>query len=84
MNTTTAQKEITRALAAAGMNAQGAAMHAAALGLLLQQNSEVRALLGEVQNSDDLEHRAHVVKSLMGRVSELIIENPELVKRALS
>lgn len=84
MNTTTAQKEITRALAAAGMNAQGAAMHAATLGLLLQQNSEVRALLTEAQNSDDPEHQAHIVKSLMGRVSELIIENPELVKRALS
>lgn len=84
MNNITAQKEIARMLASAGMDAQGAAMHTAMLNAFMQQNPKVGALVTAAQKSDDAEYRAHVVKSLLARVSELIIENPETVKLALA
>ena len=84
MNIITAQKEIARMLAAAGMDAQSAAMHTAVLNVFAQQNPKIGALVQAAQKSDDAEYKAHVVKSLLGRVSELIIENPEMIKATLA
>ena len=84
MSNITAQKEIARTLAAAGMDAQSAAMHTAVLNVFVQQNPKIGALVQAARKSDDAEHKAHVVKSLLGRVSELIIENPEMIKAALA
>lgn len=84
MSNITAQKEIARTLAAAGMDAQSAAMHTTVLNVFAQQNPKIGALVQAAQKSDDAEYKAHVVKSLLGRVSELIIENPEMIKAALA
>ena len=84
MTVITAQKEIARMLASAGMDTQSAAMHTAMLSEFVQQNPKIGALVQTAQKSDDAEYKAHVVKSLLGRVSELIIENPEMVKAALA
>lgn len=84
MSNITAQKEIAQTLAAAGMDAQSAAMHTAVLNVFAQQNPKIGALVQAAQKSDDVEYKAHVVKSLLGRVSELIIENPEMIKAALA
>lgn len=84
MSNITAQKEIARTLAAAGMDAQSAAMHTAVLNVFVQQNPKIGALVQAAQKSDDAEYKAHVVKSLLSRVSELIIENPEMIKAALA
>ena len=84
MNTITAQKEIARTLAAAGMDAQSAAMHTAMLNLFTQQNPKVRAMIQAAQNSNDAEFKKETILAVMNRVSELIIENPELVKNAMA
>ena len=84
MDNITAQKEIARMLASAGMDAQSAAMHTAMLNVFTQQNPKIGALVQAAQKSDDAEYKAQVVKSLLNRVSELIVENPEMVKHALS
>lgn len=84
MNTITAQKEIAGMLATAGMDAQSAAMHTAVMGVFVQQNPKIGALINAAQKSDDPEYKAQVVKSLLNRVSELIVENPEMIKSALA
>ena len=83
MDNITAQKEIAQMLASAGMDAQSAAMHTAMLNVFTQQNPKIGALVQSAQKSVDAECKAHVVKSLLARVSELIVENPEMVKHAL-
>ena len=84
MNSITAQKEIARTLATAGMDAQSAAMHTAMLNLFTQQNPKVRAMIQAAQNSNDAEFKKETILAVMNRVSELIIENPELVKHAMA
>ena len=71
-------------LATAGMDAQSAAMHTAVMGTFVQQNPKIGALINAAQKSDDAEYKAQVVKSLLNRVSELIVENPEMIKNALA
>ena len=78
-NTTTT---VAATLAAAGMNAEGAAMHAAILENLAQNSPELAGLIHLAQGSDDAEFKAQVVSGILKRVSEIILNNPELMNAA--
>ena len=76
----TPQKETAIMLAKAGMTAEQAALYTALIEHIGQNSAEVTALIRLAQESDDREYKEQVVKSLLGRVSEIILENPELIK----
>ena len=78
-NTTTA---VTTTLASAGMNTEGAAMHAAVLNNIAQNSPELAGLIHLAQDSNDPEFKAQVVSGILSRVSEIILENPELMNAA--
>ena len=78
-NTTTA---VATTLASAGMNAEGAAMHAAILENIAQNSPELAGLIHLAQHSNDPEFKAQVVSGILSRVSEIILENPELMNAA--
>ena len=79
--TTTA---VATTLASAGMNAEGAAMHAAILEHIAQNSPELSGLIHLAQDSDDLDFKAQVVSGILNRVSEIVLENPELMAAATS
>ena len=78
-NTTTA---VATTLASAGMNAEGAAMHAAILENIAQNSPELAGLIHLAQNSDDPEFKAQIVSGILSRVSEIILKNPEMMNIA--
>ena len=80
-NTTTA---VATTLASAGMNAEGAAMHAAILESIAQNSPELAGLIHLAQDSNDPEFKAQVVSGILNRVSEIVLENPELMVAASS
>ena len=80
-NTTTAAATT---LASAGMNAKGAAMHAAILENIAQNSPELAGLIRLAQDSNDPEFKARVVSGILSRVSEIVLENPELMAAATS
>ena len=84
MTNINAQKSIARMLAASGMDAQSAAMHTAMIAAILQQSPKLSAHVRMAEESDDMEYRVHVVKSLLSLASKLIADNPDTVKHALS
>ena len=75
-NTTTA---VATTLTSAGMNAEGAAMHAAILENIAQNSPELAGLIHLAQDSDDPEFKAQAVSGILSRVSEIVLENPELM-----
>ncbi len=77
MNTTTTAVATT--LASAGMNKEGAAMHAAILENVAQNSPELAGLIHLAQDSDDAEFKAQIVSGILKRVSEIILNNPELM-----
>lgn len=79
-----AQTSVATALAAAGMNAEGAAMHAAILEHVAQNSPELAGLIHLAQDSDDLDFKAQVVSGILNRVSEIVLNNPELMAVATS
>ena len=78
-NTTTA---VATTLASAGMNKEGAAMHAAILENIAQNSPELAGLIHLAQNSDDPEFKVQVVSGILSRVSEIILESPEMMNAA--
>ena len=80
-NTTTA---VATTLASAGMNAEGAAMHAAILENIAQNSPELAGLIHLAQNSNDPEFKAQVVSGILNRVSEIVLKNPEMMAVATS
>ena len=80
-NTTTA---VATTLASAGMNAEGAAMHAAILENITQNSPELAGLIHLAQDSNAPEFKAQVVSGILSRVSEIILENPEMMAAASS
>ena len=80
-NTTTA---VATTLASAGMNTEGAAIHAAILENIAQNSPELAGLIHLAQDSNDPEFKAQVVSGILSRVSEIILENPELMAAASS
>ena len=80
-NTTTA---VATTLASAGMNAEGAAMHAAILENIAQNSPELETLINMAQDSNDQEFKAQIVSGILNRVSEIVLENPELMAAATS
>ena len=80
-NTTTA---VATTLASAGMNAEGSAMHAAILENIAQNSPELAGLVHLAQDSNDQEFKAQVVSGILSRVSEIVLENPELMAAASS
>ena len=78
-NTTTA---VATTLAAAGMNAEGAAMHAAILENIAQNSPELAGLIHLAQDSNDPEFKAQIVSGILSRVSEIILKNPEMMNIA--
>ena len=81
MKTTTS---VATTLASAGMNAEGAAMHAAILENIAQNSPELAGLIHLAQSSDDPEFKAQVVSGILNRVGEIVPENPELMAAATS
>ena len=79
-----AQNTVATTLAAAGMNAEGAAMHAAILEHIAQNSPELAGLIHLAQDSDDLDFKAQVVSGILNRVSEIVLNNPELMAVATS
>ncbi|NWO04243.1 MAG: hypothetical protein HLX50_00635 [Alteromonadaceae bacterium] len=79
-----AQNTVATTLAQAGMNAEGAAMHAAVLEHIAQNSPELAGLIHLAQDSDDLDFKAQVVSGILNRVSEIILKNPELMAMATS
>lgn len=79
-----AQNTVATTLAAAGMNAEGAAMHAAILEHIAQNSPELAGLIHLAQDSDDLEFKAQVVSGILNRVSGIVLNNPELMAVATS
>lgn len=79
-----AQTSVATTLAAAGMNAEGAAMHAAILENIAQSSPELETLINMAQNTDDLDFKAQIVSGILHRVSEIILKNPELMAVATS
>lgn len=77
-----AQKDVATTLAAAGMNAEGAAMHAAVLNSIAQNSPELETLINMAQNASDVEFKAQIVSGILHRVSEIILQNPELLNAA--
>lgn len=77
-----AQKDVATTLAAAGMNAEGAAMHAAVLNNIAQNSPELETLINMAQNTNDAEFKAQIVSGILHRVSEIILQNPELLNAA--
>lgn len=77
-----AQKDVATTLAAAGMNAEGAAMHAAVLNNIAQNSPELETLINMAQNTSDAEFKAQIVSGILHRVSEIILQNPELLNAA--
>lgn len=77
-----AQKDVATTLAAAGMNAEGAAMHAAVLNNIAQNSPELETLINMAQNTNDAEFKAQIVSGILHRVSEIILESPELLNAA--
>ena len=80
-NTTTA---VATTLASAGVNAEGAAMHAAILENIAQNSPELEALVNMAQGTNDLDFKAQVVSGILSRVSEIILKDPELLNIAAS
>ena len=78
-NTTTA---VATTLASAGMNKEGVAMHAAILENIAQNSPELAGLIHLAQNSDDPEFKVQVVSGILSRVSEIILESPEMMNAA--
>ena len=78
-NTTTA---VATTLASAGMNKEGAAMHAAILENIAQNSSELAGLIHLAQDSNDPEFKAQIVSGILSRVSEIVLENPEMMNAA--
>ena len=78
-NTTTA---VATTLASAGMNAEGAAMHAAILENIAQNSPELETLINMAQNTNDVEFKAQIVSGILSRVSEIILKNPEMMNIA--
>ena len=78
-NTTTA---VATTLASAGMNKEGAAMHAAILENIAQNSPELAGLIHLAQGSDDPEFKAQVVSGILSRVSEIVLESPEMMNAA--
>ena len=78
-NTTTA---VATTLASAGMNAEGAAMHAAILENIAQNSPELKTLINMAQNTNDVEFKAQIVSGILSRVSEIILKNPEMMNIA--
>ena len=76
------QKEAATKLAAAGMNAEGAAMHAAVLNHIAQNSPELETLVNMAQDTDDLDFKAQIVSGILHRVSEIILKDPELLNIA--
>ena len=74
-----AQTAVATTLASAGMNKEGAAMHAAILENVAQNSPELAGLIHLAQDSDDAEFKAQIVSGILKRVSEIILNNPELV-----
>ena len=80
-NTTTS---VATTLASAGMNTEGAAMRAAILENIAQNSPELAGLIHLAQDSNDQEFKAQVVSGILNRVSEIVLENPELMAAATS
>ena len=78
-NTTTA---VATTLASAGMNKEGAAMHAAILENIAQNSPELETLINMAQNTNDVEFKAQIVSGILSRVSEIILKNPEMMNIA--
>ena len=78
-NTTTA---VATTLASAGMNKEGAAMHAAILENIAQNSPELAGLIHLAQDTNDLDFKAQVVSGILSRVSEIILKDPELLNIA--
>ena len=78
-NTITA---VATTLASAGMNAEGAAMHAAILENIAQNSPELAGLIHLAQDSNDQEFKAQIVSGILSRVSEIILKNPEMMNIA--
>ena len=78
-NTTTA---VATTLASAGMNTEGAAMHAAILENIAQNSPELETLINMAQNTNDVEFKAQIVSGILSRVSEIILKNPEMMNIA--
>ena len=78
-NTTTA---VATTLASAGMNAEGAAMHAAILENIAQNSPELETLINMAQNTNDVEFKSQIVSGILSRVSEIILKNPEMMNIA--
>ena len=74
-NTTTA---VATTLASAGMNAEGAAMHAAILENIAQNSPELAGLIHLAQDSNDPEFKAQIVSGILSRVSEIILKTQRL------
>jgi len=79
-----AQKEMAQMLAKAGMPAEAAAMYTAVLNYMMQENEAIGALLSAAQKIGDREYKAKAFKAVMNRVSEVILENPEMIKAAMA
>lgn len=69
-------------LASAGMNKEGAAMHAAILENIAQNSPELAGLIHLAQDSNDPEFKAQIVSGILSRVSEIILKNPEMMNIA--
>lgn len=76
----TAQKETATILVKAGMTAEQSALYTSLIEYLGNNSAQLRGLIRLANESTDQEYRQHVVKSLLGRVSEIIQDNPELIK----
>ena len=77
-----AQTAVATTLAANGMNAEGAAMHAAVLNNIAQNSPELAGLIHLAQDSNDQEFKAQIVSGILSRVSEIILKNPEMMNIA--
>src|SRR5699024_8642019 len=78
-NTTTT---VATTLASAGMNAEGAAMHAAILENIAQNSPELAGLIHLAQNSNDPGVNAQGFYGILNRVSEIVLEYAELMVAA--
>lgn len=76
----TAQKETATMLVKAGMTAEQSALYTSLIEYMGNTSAQLRSLIRLANESTDQEYRQHVVKSLLNRVSEIIQDNPELIK----
>lgn len=76
----TPQKETAIMFVKAGMTAEQAALYTSLIEHMGRESMQLLGLIRLAQQSDDREYKEQVVKSLLGRVSEIILENPELIK----